>query len=80
MELDNFDKYSEYTGKGDWKAICDLNNVSFDTLGLRKKLKVLSDYLESGEVVFALSFGITTQTKTSNASDFGSNTWLVVSD
>ena len=35
MELDNFDKYSEYTGKGDWKAICDLNNVSFDTLGLR---------------------------------------------
>lgn len=38
----------------------------------------LPDQLQEGEVVFALTSGIMSQTQTSNSNDWGSNTWLVV--
>lgn len=75
--MENFDKYAEYTKAQNWKAICDLNNVPFDSFGTRKEIKVLSNYLEKDEVVFALTSGIMGQTSTSNSLDFGMNTWLV---
>lgn len=74
----NYDKYAEYTRTRDWKAICALNNVQLDSFGTKKELKVLPNYLEDDEVVFALTSGIMKQTYTSNESDAGVNTWLVV--
>jgi hypothetical protein len=76
--FDNFNKYASFTQGKDWKSICKLNGVELDSFGTKKELKVLTDYLEEGEVVFALTSGIMTQTGTSNATDFGANTWLVV--
>jgi hypothetical protein len=76
--MDNFQKYAEYTKLHDWNAICDLNNVKIDSFGTKKELKKLPNYLENDEVVFALTSGIMKQTGTSNSSDFGTNTWLVV--
>lgn len=77
-DFKNFTQYEQFTKAGDWQAICRLNNVNLEVLGARKELKVLSRYLEPGEVVFALTSGNMNQTLTSNSSDFGINTWLVV--
>lgn len=74
----NYPKYAEYTKTRDWKALCALNKVKLDSFGTKKELKVLPNYLEDDEVVFALTSGIMKQTHTSNASDSGVNTWLVV--
>ena len=75
--MENFEKYRQKTLSKDWAGICELNGVEFDTFGTKKELKVLGDYLENGEVVFALTSGVMEQTETSNSFDFGTNTWLV---
>ncbi len=76
--MENYEKYAELTKTQDWAGICRLNNVAIDSFGTKKELKVLPKHLEEDEVVFALTSGIMNQTKTSNAFDFGTNTWLVV--
>lgn len=76
--MEHFNKYAEYTKSHDWNALCKLNNVELDSFGTKKELKALPEYLEPDEVVFALTSGIMKQTATSNPSDFGGNTWLVV--
>ena len=76
--MENYDKYAEYTKTQDWKALCALNNVELNSFGIKKELKVLPEYLEPDEVVFALTSGVMEQTETSNTLDFGPNTWLVV--
>jgi len=76
--VDNFEKYKEFTKAQDWAAICRLNEVALDSFGTKKELSALPEYLEPDEVVFALTSGIMGQTGTSNAVEFGSNTWLVV--
>lgn len=76
--MENFDKYAEYTQSENWDEICRLNGVELDSFGTKKELRVLSEYLEEDEVVFALTSGIMEQSETSNALDFGNNTWLVV--
>lgn len=76
--MENYEKYVKYTKTQNWQAICELNNVQLDSFGTKKEIKVLAEYLEPDEVVFALTSGIMKQTDTSNAFDFGANTWLVV--
>jgi len=76
--MENYEKYAECTKAQDWKALCKLNNVELDSFGTKKELKVLPEYLEPDEVVFALTSGVMEQSETSNAFDFGTNTWLVV--
>lgn len=76
--MENFEKYSVFTKEKNWKGICELNDVRLDSFGTKKELNVLDEHLEEGEVVFALTSGIMSQTNTSNSADFGSNTWLVV--
>ncbi len=78
LKLPNYIKYAEYTKKHDWKSICELNNVLYHTFGTKKELKVLANYLEEEEVVFALASGMMKQTETSNITDLGPNTWIVV--
>ena len=56
----------------------ELNGIHFDSFGTNKEFAALPKYLESGEVVFALASGLMKQTGTSNFSDSGVNTWLVV--
>jgi len=75
--MDNYEKYREFTISRNWEGICSINGVELDSFGTKKELGVLPTYLEEGEVVFALTSGIVSQTKTSNATDFGPNTWLV---
>jgi len=77
-DFPNYNKYAEYTRARDWKAICALNNVELPSFGIRKEQRVLSNYLEDTEVVFALTSGIMRHTFTSNSSDASANTWLVV--
>lgn len=74
----NFDWYLSYTQQKDWESICHLNGIRFDKFGTKKEINFLSDYLEEGEVVFALASGVMSQTETSNSFEFGVNTWLVV--
>ena len=80
MELCMFDynRYRSLTEKADWRGICELNGVRFDSFGTNKEFEALSKYIEPGEVVFALASGLVKQTLTSNFSDAGVNTWLVV--
>ena len=76
--MPHYAQYVEYTKSNNWKAICKLNNVRFDSFGTKKEFKVLPNYIEDDEVVFAVASGIMKQTETSNAFDWGNNTWLVV--
>ena len=76
--MENYNRYKIATEKADWRRICEINGVNYDSFGVRKELAVLSDYLESGEVVFALAAGVMGQTVTSNSVDWGVNTWLAV--
>lgn len=76
--MPNYNRYAQYTSNRDWQAICELNNVDIDSFCTEKELKVLPNYLEDEEVVFALTSGVMTQTYTSSSSDWGLNTWLVV--
>jgi len=76
--MENYNRYKIATEKADWRRICEINGVNYDSFGVRKELSVLSDYLESGEVVFALAAGLMKQTTTSNPFDWGVNTWLAV--
>ncbi len=76
--MDNYDKYDELTQAHDWDGIFKLNDVDLDNFGTQKELAVLPNYLEKNEVVFMLASGVMEQSDTSNAFDFGANTWLVV--
>lgn len=80
LEYNMFDynQYKSLTERADWRGICELNGIHFDSFGTNKEFAALPKYLESGEVVFALASGLMKQTGTSNFSDSGVNTWLVV--
>jgi len=70
-------KYRQLTEAADWAGICALNGVSLDSFGTKKELGVLNNYLEAGETVYALTSGVMSHSETSNASDWGANTWLI---
>ena len=76
--IKNVDKYREYTQRGNWEEIFRLNSTEISDFGTKKELEVLADYLEEGEVVFALVSGVMSQSVTSNEFDFGLNTWVAV--
>lgn len=75
--MENEEKYKQFTEAADWAGICTLNGVALDAFGTKKELGVLKEHLEPGEIVFALTSGIVKHSETSNASDWGSNTWLI---
>jgi len=75
--IENFSRYADLTGTQNWKAICTLNGVPFDSFGTKKELRVLPDYLERGETVLALCSGMVTGGFQANALDMGVNTWVV---
>ena len=77
LGMAHYDEYEKCTKQKDWKGVCKLNGINIDSFGTKKELKVLSDYLENDEVVFALCSGVVNQSFTSNDSDSGLNTWLV---
>lgn len=72
------DTYRDYTQQRNWSGIFYLNNNEISALGTKKELEVLANYLEDGEVVFAIVSGIMSQSATSNEFDFGLNTWVAV--
>ncbi|UOA28646.1 PH domain-containing protein [Pseudosulfitobacter sp. DSM 107133] len=74
--MNNLEQYQSLTGQGDWAGIFELNGLKIDTFGTKKELKVLGEYLQEDEVVFALVSGVMTQSETSNDFDFGANTWV----
>jgi hypothetical protein len=76
--MENAEKYAALTTSEDWQGICELNGVTLPPVGIKKELTRLTEYLESGEIVYALSSGLMSKNNTSNSSDFGFNTWLVV--
>lgn len=74
--MDNIEKYKALTNQNDWAGIFRLNQLKIDKIGTKKELKVLGQYLQNDEVVFAIVSGLMTQTETSNEFDFGLNTWV----
>ena len=74
----DYAQYKSLTEKVDWRGICEINGVHFDSFGTDKEFDALPKYIESGEVVFAFASGVMKQTQTSNFSDIGVNTWLVI--
>ena len=76
--VENYDQYKAATNASNWGGIFALNGGAIDDFATKKELNVLADYLEPEEVVLALASGIMGQTGTSNALDFGLNSWLAV--
>ena len=74
--MGNAEQCKELTQKRDWSGIFELNGLEIDTFGTKKELRVLGDYLQKDEVVFALVSGVMSQSETSNDFDFGANTWV----
>jgi hypothetical protein len=74
--MKNIEQYKKLTQQRDWAGIFKLNNLTIDTFGTKKELKVLGDYLQENEIVFALVSGVMSQSETSNDFDFGANTWV----
>ena len=74
--MKNFEEYKRLTQQRDWAGIFALNNLAIDQFGTKKELRVLGDYLQKDEVVFALVSGVLSQSETSNDFDFGVNTWV----
>lgn len=72
----NTEKCKELTKQRNWSEIFELNGLEIDSFGTKKELKVLGDYLQKDEVVFALVSGVMSQSETSNDFDFGANTWV----
>ena len=77
-DLDDFNQYTKLSAEDDWSGIFKFNSLTTDVGGVSKELRVLRKYLQDSEVVFALTAGVVSQTTTSNATDFGLNTWLGV--
>jgi Bacterial PH domain len=76
--VQNSEKYKEYTKNRDWKSICQLNEVDFDTFGTKKEFSVLHNHLEDDEVIFAFCSGIVKGGANTNLFDRGVNTWIVL--
>jgi len=76
--MENEQEYARLTQASDWEGVCALNKISLDAFGTKKELAVLGNHLENGEIVYALTSGVMSQSSTSNQSDWGSNTWLIV--
>lgn len=74
--MKNIEEYRALTQQRDWAGIFKINGLTIDAFGTKKELKVLGNYLQEDEVVFALVSGIMSQSKTSNDFDFGTNTWV----
>jgi len=74
--LKNIEQYKALTNQNDWAGIFRLNQLEIDDFGTKKELKVLGDYLQNDEIVFAIVSGVMSQTQTSNDFDFGANTWV----
>ena len=77
-DREDFCQYRRLSSERDWKGIFRFNNLTNEVAGVGKELKVLHQYLQENEVVFALLAGVMSQTTTSNATDIGFNTWLCV--
>ena len=69
--MQDYNRYKIKTENADWQGICEMNGIRFDSFGTRKELEALPEYLEPGEVVFALASGFMKQTITSNTFDGG---------
>ena len=78
MYPDDFEKYTAATKAHDWKAIGALNGGVVDSFGTKKELAVLPNHLEPSETVLALASGVVSHSGSSNSTDWGANTWLVV--
>ena len=76
--MENYSLYSKLTKEKMWKEISKLNKMPHDVFGAWKEVHRLPEILNEDEVVFALTSGLMPQTVTSNKSDDGINTWLVV--
>ncbi|NCB09424.1 MAG: hypothetical protein EOM73_14830, partial [Bacteroidia bacterium] len=68
------------TNERNWRGIFKINYPGFSTgfLWTHRELKRLHEFLEPNEVVFTFCSGSMPQTITSNQTDHGLNTWLVV--
>lgn len=77
-DSEDFDRYRKMTAEQDWTGIFRFNSLRKDLVGVGKELRVLHQYLQDNEVVFALLAGVMSQTTTSNVTDTGFNTWLGV--
>lgn len=75
--IESFSRYADLSRTQDWKAICALNGVPFDSFGTKKELRVLPDYLERGETVLALCSGMVTGGFQASGPNTGVNTWVV---
>ena len=76
--MDNIEKFAQLTAARDWKGISELSGGTGDSFGTKKEYRVVHEHLEPNEVVLGFASGMMTQTGTSNSSDWGTNTWLVV--
>ena len=78
LELGDYERFRRLTGDRNWFGIMECNGLSKELTGVGKELRVLGQYIQEGEVVFALVAGLMSQTATSNPIEAGFNTWLGV--
>lgn len=80
LGMAGYRQYLQCTNERNWRGIFKINYPGFSTgfLWTHRELKRLPEFLEPNEIVFAFCSGSMPQTITSNRTDHGLNTWLVV--
>ena len=67
--MEHYEEYAKLTKEHDWWGICELNGITNkQAVNTKKALSVLPEQLQEGEIVFAITNGISKELKTVNRS------------
>jgi hypothetical protein len=67
--MEHYEEYAKLTKEHNWWGICELNGITNkQAVNAKKALSVLPEQLQEGEIVFAITNGISKELKTGNRS------------
>ena len=75
--MKNIEQYKVLTQQRNWEEIFKLNGLPPYTFNTKEEIKVLGDYLQKDEIVFALVSGRVSQKMMSERYNVGLRTWIV---
>ena len=76
--MSQFDVYKTKTRNTDWRGICSLHGIDYDSFWTKQEFDSLVKLLKPDETVFGFTAGTVQVTASGKTSSLGKNSWLVV--
>lgn len=76
--MSQFDVYKIKTKSADWRGICSLHRIDYDSFWTKQEFDSLVKLLKLDETVFGFTAGTVQVTVSGKTSSLGKNSWLVV--